>query len=84
MWPARPSPSLLKAGGEPSQALRLAHAWEPQGAVMTPPLASVLFHSLGKCFQQQGSGKMFSNPDTGRCLLCQQMWPPQGSVGWFS
>lgn len=71
VWPACPGPSLPTAnGGWPSLSflpLWLKGAWQPRMAIMTL-LPSVPFHSVGKRFGQQGSGKMFLDPDRGSCL----------------
>lgn len=70
LWPAWRGPSLCKTDGGwlslSSLTLWLKGAWQPHVAVMTllPPVPS---HSCGKCFWQQGSGKMFLDPERGSC-----------------
>lgn len=50
-----------------SQALKLKGVWKPHVAVTALPSPSVPFYSFGKWFHQLGSGKMFLDPDGGRC-----------------
>lgn len=72
MRPAWPGPSLWKADGGwcglSSLTLWLKGAWQPHVAMMTLLPPSVPSHSCGRCFWQQGSGKLLLDPERVCCL----------------